>query len=236
MAGPPPTGGTASIPSPAPTTPPPATGRPAPMAGPAPTSGPAPTAGPTPIPSPAPTGGPALTGATVAPLGEATVEFAAAADPTANPDAEAPAGQTATSYRDRARLRRRLRYLRRARELGFRDLGGFVFDAHRFGRPRQDIVAAKLKGLAGMDAELRALETALDDRRELMLLHEPGISVCPRCATLHGSDANFCSGCGLPRGGAALPLGPRAPLPPPEATRPLGLSSADPRSPSAAEK
>jgi hypothetical protein len=116
-------------------------------------------------------------------------------------------------YRDRARLRRRLRYLRRARELAFRDLGGFVFDAHRFDRRRDDIVAAKLKGLGGMDIELRSLESALDDRRELMLLHEPGISVCPRCATLHASDANFCSGCGLPRGGAALPLGPRAPLP-----------------------
>jgi hypothetical protein len=128
-------------------------------------------------------------------------------------DTDTDGSHTPASYRDRARLRRRLRYLRRARELSFRDLGGFVFDAHRFDRNRDDIVAAKLKGLAGMDAELRSLETALDDRRELMLLHEPGISVCPRCAALHASDANFCSGCGLPRRGAALPLGPRAPLP-----------------------
>ena len=134
-----------------------------------------------------------------------------------------------TSYRDRARLRRRLRYLRRARELAFRDLGGFVFDAHRFHRDRDDIIAAKLKGLAGMDAELRSLETALDDRRELMLLHEPGISVCPRCATLHGSDAKFCSGCGLPRRGAALPLGPRAPLPIPEAAAPAPATPPPPR-------
>jgi hypothetical protein len=154
---------------------------------------------------------------------DATVEFDVTRDEaidgptTASPaDAVSPdAGKSHTpaGYRDRARLRRRLRYLRRARELSFRDLGGFVFDAHRFNRNRDDIVAAKLKGLAGMDAELRSLESALDDRRELMLLHEPGISVCPRCATLHGSDANFCSGCGLPRRGAALPLGPRAPLP-----------------------
>jgi hypothetical protein len=156
------------------------------------------------------------------PPADATVEFDVTRD---QPTAESvPASQAApaagpdkstspASYRDRARLRRRLRYLRRARELSFRDLGGFVFDAHRFNRNRDDIVAAKLKGLAGMDAELRSLEAALDDRRELMLLHEPGISVCPRCATLHGSDANFCSGCGLPRRGAGLPLGPRAPLP-----------------------
>jgi hypothetical protein len=127
--------------------------------------------------------------------------------------AETDAGVAATGFRDRSRVRRRLRYLRQTRELAFRDLGGFVFDAHRLGRPRPEIVAAKLKGLAAMDDELRTLETALADRQELRLLHEPGITVCPRCAAIHGSDANFCSSCGLPRGGAALPLGPRAPLP-----------------------
>jgi ribosomal protein L40E len=95
-----------------------------------------------------------------------------------------------------------------------------VFDARRFNRPRQDIIEAKLKGLASMDRELRALETALDDRQELMLLHEPGITVCPRCGAIHGSDANFCSGCGLPRAGAGLPLGPRPPLPPGAAAAP----------------
>ncbi len=145
---------------------------------------------------------------------DATVAFDVTRDPPSDNESPAPRRpHPATSYRDRARLRRRLRYLRRARELSFRDLGGFVFDAHRFDRPRNDIVAAKLKGLAGMDAELRSLEDALDDHRELTLLHEPGISVCPRCATLQASDANFCSGCGLPSRGAALPLGPRAPLP-----------------------
>jgi hypothetical protein len=127
-------------------------------------------------------------------------------------DAGAPTPD-GTSFRDRARVRRRLRYLRQTRELAFRDLGGFVFDARRFNRPREDIVEAKLKGLMAMDRELRALETALDQREELMLLHEPGITVCPRCGVIHGSDANFCPGCGLPRRGAALPLGPRAPLP-----------------------
>jgi hypothetical protein len=129
-----------------------------------------------------------------------------------------PAGDSgATSFRDRARVRRRLRYLRQTRELAFRDLGGFVFDSRRFDRRRDDIVEAKLKGLIAMDRELRALETALDERQEIMLLHEPGITVCPRCGAIHGSDANFCSGCGLPRGGAGLPLGPRAPLPAPPA-------------------
>jgi len=99
-------------------------------------------------------------------------------------------------FRDRGRLRRRLRYLRRARELGFRDLGGLIFDLHRFERERPDLVQAKLDALREVDGELRALEVALDDRRSLHELHEPGISACPRCGALHGSDANFCPACG----------------------------------------
>ena len=108
--------------------------------------------------------------------------------------ADAPATK---SFRLRGRLRRRLRYLRRVRELGFRDLGGLLFDLHRFGRDGTPLVAAKLAALRTVDAELRALELALDDHREATVLREPGIAACPRCATLHGSDANFCPNCGI---------------------------------------
>jgi hypothetical protein len=93
-------------------------------------------------------------------------------------------------------MRRRLRYLRRLRELAFRDLGGLVFDLHRFGRDRNDLVTAKLEALANIDRELRVLEGALDDRREFTDLREAGIAACPRCGTLHDTDANFCPGCG----------------------------------------
>ncbi|MGI8803568.1 MAG: zinc ribbon domain-containing protein, partial [Solirubrobacteraceae bacterium] len=124
---------------------------------------------------------------------------------------EAPAGGPG-GFRDRARLRRRLRYLRQTREIAFRDLGGFVFDARRFDRPREDIVEGKLKALRVVDRELRALETALDERREVTLLHEPGITACPGCGEIHGSDDNFCPGCGLPRGRAGMPA-PRAAAP-----------------------
>jgi hypothetical protein len=110
------------------------------------------------------------------------------------------AGEPAPSFRNRARLRRRLRYLRQTRELGFRDLGGFLFDSKRFGRDRDDIVQAKLEGLNAIDLELRALELALDDAQEVTLLREPGISVCPRCGALHGSEDNYCPACGLPVG------------------------------------
>lgn len=106
-------------------------------------------------------------------------------------------GVPVPGWRHRGRLRRRLRYLRRVRELGFRDLGGLAFDLHRFGRDGRELVRVKLEALGTVDTELRVLEQALDDRREYVELREPGITACPRCAALHASDARFCPGCGL---------------------------------------
>jgi ribosomal protein L32 len=127
------------------------------------------------------------------------------------------------SFRDRGRLRRRLRYLRRARELAFRDLGGLIFDLRRFERDRPDLVEAKLTALAAVDHELRALERVLDDRRPIHELREPGLSSCPRCGALHASEDHFCPRCGLQIGGpqamgevggaiAAPPQAPAAPV------------------------
>jgi hypothetical protein len=148
-------------------------------------------------------------------------------------DPSAPAGLEAQpapvpptpGFRDRGRLRRRLRYLRRVRELGFRDLGGLVFDLHRFGRDGGPLVAGKLEALAAVDTELRALEDALDDREELTVLREPGIAACPRCAALHGTDANFCPNCGLrmdgPQAFSPTPAGGPTPVPAPDAPPPV---------------
>ncbi|MDX6656330.1 MAG: hypothetical protein QOH62_1123 [Solirubrobacteraceae bacterium] len=105
------------------------------------------------------------------------------------------------SFRDRGRLRRRLRYLRRVRELGFRDLGGLVFDQHRFNRPNEELVRGKLGALQAVDIELRALEALLSDPRPIHELREPGIAACVRCGALHGSDARFCPSCGVPVSG-----------------------------------
>jgi ribosomal protein L40E len=163
------------------------------------------------------------------------------------PGTEIPAGQEPVpdrpSFRQRGRLRRRLRYLRRVRELGFRDLGGLIFDQHRFSRVNTTLVDGKLNALVAVDGELRALEHALDDRRPLTELREPGISVCSRCGALHGSEARFCPSCGTPvsgpraiaevgeavtlPGGDVAPL--RAPAPPPPAPAP----SAPPAQPAA---
>ncbi|HEV7808089.1 MAG TPA: zinc ribbon domain-containing protein [Solirubrobacteraceae bacterium] len=132
------------------------------------------------------------------------------------------------SFRDRGRLRRRLRYLRRARELAFRDVGGLIFDMRRFERDRPDLVEAKLGALTAVDHELRALERVLDDRRPIHELREPGLSSCPRCGALHASEDHFCPRCGLQIGGpqamgevgggiAAPPQAPPAPLEQPTA-------------------
>ncbi|HEV2775675.1 MAG TPA: zinc ribbon domain-containing protein [Solirubrobacteraceae bacterium] len=159
----------------------------------------------------------------------------AAAAPAAQPQTqvvvqELPtgAGAQGTSFRDRGRLRRRLRFLRRTRELAFRDIGGLIFDMRRFGRDRPDLVEAKISALAAVDQELRALERILDDRRPIHELREPGITSCPRCGALHSSESNFCPNCGLQIGGpramgevggaiAAPPQPPPLQAPPPAA-------------------
>ena len=128
------------------------------------------------------------------------------------------------SFRDRGKLRRRLQYLRRARELAFRDVGGLVFDMRRFGRERPDLVEAKLTALGAVDQELRALERVLEDRRPIHELREPGLSSCARCGALHASEDNFCPRCGLQIGGpqamgevgGAIAAPPQAPAPPVE--------------------
>ncbi|MEA2182037.1 MAG: hypothetical protein QOF69_1222 [Solirubrobacteraceae bacterium] len=132
----------------------------------------------------------------------------------------APAGKA--SFRDRGRLRRRLRFLRRARELAFRDIGGLLFDMRRFDRDRPDLLESKLGALTAVDQEVRALERILDDRRPIHELREPGISSCARCGALHSSEANFCPHCGLQLGGpramgevgGAIAAPPQAPPPP----------------------
>ncbi len=140
---------------------------------------------------------------------------ATAADPTTKAGAETTAGTTAEpateqakleqveqtpqapGFGERGRMRRRARFLRKARELAYRDLGGLVFDLHRFGQRNDQLVLAKLATLRQIDTELRELEHALDDRRPVTVLREVGIAACPRCAAIHGSDDRFCPGCGL---------------------------------------
>lgn len=103
-------------------------------------------------------------------------------------------------------MRRRLRYLRRVRELGLRDVGGLVFDLDRFGRTREDLVRAKLDALSAIDTELSSLAAALDDDAGFDELREIGIAPCHACGALLASDSRYCSACGtrVDRGDAAI--------------------------------
>jgi hypothetical protein len=127
---------------------------------------------------------------------------------------EAPAQEP--GFLDRGRIRRRARFLHAARELAYRDLGGLVFDLHRFGQRNDDVVNAKLETLSRIDSELRILEAALSEHRSVTVLRQAGVAACPRCAAIHGSGDRFCPACGLAVDQTERPIaGPNAPAPAP---------------------
>lgn len=109
-----------------------------------------------------------------------------------------------SSSAHRGRLRKRVAFLRAARELLLRDLGGFVYELHRTaGDVEHDahrrLRVAKLARLTHVDAELHELEARLDDVRRSVIVREPGVGgECPQCGELYGSDAHYCSHCGMP--------------------------------------
>jgi hypothetical protein len=128
----------------------------------------------------------------------------------AGTDLDALVGERPSTQR-RGRMRRRLRHLRRVREVLLRDLGGMVFEIHRSGQGGADaqsrLVGAKLARLDTVNQELHELEGILGDRKG-MVMREPGIGgSCPLCGELYGSDARFCWACGTPVApGAARPV------------------------------
>ncbi len=122
-----------------------------------------------------------------------------------------PAGVDPSEYADapeasapRGRVRRRLRYLRRMRDLLLRDLGGFTFEIHRTagGAPdetQRGLVESKMKRIEALDTEVRALEARLGEPHAGAVLREPGIGgSCPECGELYASDAHYCARCGTP--------------------------------------
>jgi hypothetical protein len=103
------------------------------------------------------------------------------------------------SFLQRGRVRRRVQYLRRLREVEFRDLGGFMVELQRLGSDRPELVRAKLSAAARTDAEVRALEHALASPSPVRELREAGIGgACGRCGAVFGSADRFCSSCGEP--------------------------------------
>jgi hypothetical protein len=129
----------------------------------------------------------------------------------------------------RGRVRRRARYLRKARELAYRDLGGLVFSLHRFGQRNDTLVLAKLATLSRIDAELRALEASLSERQPLTVLREAGITACPRCAAIHSGEDRFCPNCGLPMSRKSdLPIAGAASVAPAGSPDVVALAAAQP--------
>src|SRR5438874_2425857 len=104
-------------------------------------------------------------------------------------DPERPAAQPAGTaadgsgrFRERGRLRRRLRFLRGGRERALRDLGGLTFELARLGRRNDELVDAKVAELGRTTDELRGLETALHERHAIEELRLAGIGgACPSC-------------------------------------------------------
>jgi hypothetical protein len=121
-----------------------------------------------------------------------------ASQPTDAAASATPAQARSAGFGARGRVRRRARFLRKARELAYRDLGGLVYSLHRFGQRNDSLVLAKLATLTRIDAELRGLEASLSERHPVTVLREAGITACPRCAAIHSGEDRFCPNCGLP--------------------------------------
>jgi hypothetical protein len=116
---------------------------------------------------------------------------------------DASTAPTDPGFLERGGLRRRLRFLRKTRELAYRDLGGLVFEMHRLGQQREDLLASKMATLGRIDSELRSIEETLRQRRGVTVLREAGVTACPRCAAIHGSEDRFCPACGFSMGSYA---------------------------------
>src|SRR4051794_23747507 len=145
------------------------------------------------------------------PVPGAPYSHADPSQPPAQPIADLPPGldpdelaAVPISSARRGRLRKRVAFLRAARELLLRDLGGFVYEIHRTAgdhehEAHRQLRATKLDRLSRIDAELHELELRLDDVRRNVVVSEPGVGgECPECGELFGSAAHYCSHCGLP--------------------------------------
>jgi len=172
----------------------------------------------------------------------ATVPEATAATAAPAPPAGLDPGETRPVAGRRGRLRRRLRYLRRARELMLRDLGGLLYEVHRTGGGRVELYAglieAKVGRLRTLDSEAHALERTLAAPRGEDVIFEPGVGgTCAHCGELFSSAANFCPNCATPTRGRPVPDAAAAPAAParlgrgPGGTVPAGPTAATPEEP-----
>jgi hypothetical protein len=203
----------------------------------------------------APEGAPTPAGGAEATELPAATAPAVQADP-ARPAGLEPADGTPRPAGRRGRLRRRLRYLRRARELMLRDLGGLVYEVHRSGGgdygAHANVIGGKIERLATLDAEAGAIEEVLGARRPESVVFQPGVGgTCHVCGELYGSAARFCSNCGSATDPAAraaaaptaapseprvVPPMPKPPAPPAEDRPTRELAAAEEKAATAADE
>jgi hypothetical protein len=118
---------------------------------------------------------------------------------------------TATSSRERGRIRRRLREVRRLREAGLLELGALVLEAHRHERDDSPVIKRKAAEVAALDDEAQALASALATDAGLESVIVTGISgPCPTCGVLSSTSSRFCPVCGTALDGRP-DAGPREP-------------------------
>jgi hypothetical protein len=99
--------------------------------------------------------------------------------------------------RERGRMRRRLRELRRLREALLLELGALVLEAHRHDRDDSPVIKRKAAEAATVDSEARAIADALGTDGGLDTIVAAGIAgPCPTCGTLTSTAARFCPTCG----------------------------------------
>src|SRR5205085_2101056 len=114
-------------------------------------------------------------------------------------DAVAGAGS-----RERGRMRRRLRELRRLREAQLLELGALVLEAHKHGRADSPVIKTKASEAAATDAEARTLAEALDaDANEHAAVTEvrdgraaQEALACPNCGAPADAGQLMCLECG----------------------------------------
>jgi hypothetical protein len=112
--------------------------------------------------------------------------------------------------RERVAMRRRIRRLRRTREVLLRELGALVVEMNRQDRENPKLLKVKGAEVAALDRELRGLQAALAQGQTIEQVVAAGVAGrCSTCATLIAIDDRFCPNCGTP----ARPPQPKAEAP-----------------------
>jgi len=162
----------------------------------------------------------------------ATLDRAAAGSEV--PAGQDPAAAGATTARERGVMRRRVRRLRRVREVLLHELGALVFEMERRGRRREALLRRKVDQLRVVDDEAAGLAAALGGDRSLFEIVSAGIvGACRTCGTLVSTDARFCSNCATPVSAQAERSVPVAAATPPAAAAPGGEAGTPADSPPA---